>query len=142
MSDELIKRIGRLATEDGGFTNAGDVLGRLDGAMSDLQGVRTYQASGWTETGSASGSDVTATHAGSAGKTHHVTAVLASLSEAAIATLTLKDGASVIATFDVHNQIAIPLKGLAMTEGAAAEATLASGGLTATGRITLIGYTT
>jgi hypothetical protein len=90
----------------------------------------------------ASGTVATATRAGEAGKSHHITTVLASFSGEARAKLTVKDGAAVIAEHYVLSHAVIPLPSpRKAAAGNAVSAELAAGGLGITGSVTLLGFT-
>lgn len=104
------------------------------------------RCSDWVEKSSADNAAATATHAASSGgQSHYVTAVSGSF-DAAVAgvTLQLKDGATVLAEWQVHNSLHVDLPSpVKITPGAATSAVLAASGTPGvTGYVNLFGYTT
>lgn len=120
---------------------------RAKGRREDRSGNEVNQGdhmvSRWTENATGDNTAATATRAAESGKTHYVTAILASYSAAAGGQVNVKDGASSIFTIDCHDQLVVTLvKPLAITAGNAVSAELAaSGGSGNIGTVTLIGYT-
>jgi hypothetical protein len=99
-------------------------------------------AATWSALASASNATATATHPAEAGRSHHITTVLASFGGSATARLTVRDGATVIAEHFVVNQTVIVLPApRKATAGNAVSAELAAGGLGVTGSVTLLGFT-
>jgi hypothetical protein len=121
----------------------------LDGSENPRTVKRSFglpveeQPAGWTATDTQDNATATATRAGVGGQKHYVTGLHASFSAAAIKTLTLKDGSTVLQTFHVHNQrdIALP-HAVEITAGSAASAVLAASGTGGVlGAVNLSGYT-
>lgn len=100
------------------------------------------QASAWSITARVDNGAATVTRAAEAGR-HFVTAIHASFSAAAIRLLTLSEGGTIVANFDVHNQRDVVLPSpREFAAGTAVSATLAaSGALGVLGTITVFGYT-
>ena len=97
---------------------------------------------GWVEYATATDAAATATRAAQAGRQHVVKAVTASFDQAAVALLTLRDGATVVWQGYVHNQAAVEFpSGVAATRGNAVSAELAAGGAGVTGAVALHGET-
>lgn len=123
--NESARAKGRRAKRDGTEINQGDHL-----------------VSNWIEDATATNAVATATRAAEAGKTHYITAIIASYSAAAVGDLTFKDGAAAEFTFTVHNAEVITFaKPVPVTAGNAVSADLAAGGASVDGNVVLIGYT-
>jgi hypothetical protein len=136
-------------------SGTGELAGRSVVHMVDGQGVAVPVGAGaplptsttavpatWSATAAAANSLAVATRPGEAGKSHHITTVLASFSGSATARLQIKDGGTVIAEHYVANgaiiSLAAPRKA---TAGNSLSAELAAGGLGITGSVTLLGFT-
>lgn len=102
-----------------------------------------HAVSTWTLTATADNAAATVTKAGEAGKSHYITGIAASFSAAAVKLLTLKDGATVIGNWFVHNTLALTFpKPIRITAGNAVELSLAASGAAGTvGAVVLMGYT-
>lgn len=96
---------------------------------------------GFVATANATNALATATKAAVTGKTHYITGVSASYSAAAIGTLQIKDGSTVIWEGSIHNQRDVKFKGLRATTGNAVSAELAAGGAGVVGRVNIMGFT-
>lgn len=108
------------------------------------------QETQWCLTATADNAAATVTKAGQAGQnafgegiSHYVTGIAGSFSAAAIKLLTLKDGATVIGNWYVHNAFALTFpKPIKITAGNAVELSLAASGTAGTiGAVVLMGYT-
>ena len=105
-----------------------------------------YGKNRWHESGSATASTATATHAGETGRAHYVTHVSASHLASGGGeepVLTLKDGGSTIMTWVIDDSgmpisFADPIQ---ITEGNAVSAELTSPGADKIGYVNLAGYT-
>jgi len=102
-----------------------------------------HNVSKWTETTTANNSAATATRTAESGKSHYVTSVHGSFSAANIKLMTLKDGATIIGNFHVHNQRDVIFdKPVRITQGNAAVVELAASGTGGEiGAVTMCGYT-
>lgn len=102
------------------------------------------QMDAWSITATADNAAATATKAAEAAKSHYITGITGTFSAAVSGKLmTLKDGATVIGNFHVHNQFAhtfpAPIK---IAVNTAAELSLAASGTASQiGAVTLTGYT-
>lgn len=97
----------------------------------------------WAVTTTADNAVATVTKAGESGKNHYVTSIHGSFSAALIKLMTLKNGATVLGNYHVHNQrdvvFAKPVK---ITSGNAAEISLVASGTAGTiGAVVMKGYT-
>lgn len=103
-----------------------------------------HAASAWTATATADNALATATKAaGGAGVSHYVTGLQASFSAAAAGKLaTLKEGASILASFYVHNDLQVTFpKAIKIAANTAVSVELAaSGTLGVIGAVNLQGY--
>lgn len=102
-----------------------------------------HAASTWSVTTTADNAVATVTKAAESGKSHYITSISSSFSVAKIKLATLKDGATVIGNYHVHNQRDIVFaKPVKLTAGNAAELSLAASGTAAEiGAVTMTGYT-
>lgn len=102
-----------------------------------------HLAAEWSETTTADNAAATVTRAAEVDKSHYITAIAGSFSAAAIQAMTLKDGATVMSTFYVHNaERVVFAKPVKITAGAAAELSLAASGTSGTlGAAVMFGYT-
>lgn len=123
--NESARAKGRREKRDGTSINQGD-----------------HMVSEWVENATADDAVATASRAAESGKTHYITAIIASYSATSEGQVNVKDGGSSIFTVDCYDDLIIPLKPLRITPGNAVSAELdASGGAGNVGTITLIGYT-
>ncbi len=97
----------------------------------------------WSVTANANNANAVVTKAAEPGKSHYVTYIGGSYSGAVTGgELLLRDGATTVGDYFVHDQRGIPLTfPLKMTEGNEVSLALAAGGLGVRGACTLQGYT-
>ncbi len=97
----------------------------------------------WMFTGTGNNVAATVVRAGVVGQRHYITGISGSFSAAAINLLLLREATVIIGSFYVHNQRDIAFdKPIMLTDGAAAELSLAASGTAGNiGAVTMMGYT-
>lgn len=115
-------------------------------ALADPSGTvqvsDVHSVSSWAASGAADNATATATKAADAGKSLYVDLILASFSGtgAVTAKLTLRDGATEVASHYVRDSDAIRLNGYRITAGNSFSAELAAGGSGVIGNVVVLGH--